>query len=193
MPAVTVPKDALALGPGFLFYASPGSSLPANTVAGSVFTDNWPGAWLLFGVTAEGSEFDYGIQTSPVTAAEYLDVLKYATTGRSGSIKAALMQIHATNMKRACNGGIITVTGSGATQLNSYTPPPAGAEQRAMIGWESTDGDERIVVEQALQTGSLAIQRKKGADNARIPIEFSFEVPTSTFPFRYYTAGATRG
>src|SRR5690242_19237356 len=193
MPAVTVPKDAIATGPGYLLWAPLGSTLPTNTVVGSVFTDTWPGAWLLLGATKEGSEFDYQLNTATIDAAEYLDHLKYVTTGRAGSLKTTLYQMHATNLKRAINGGTITVTGSGTTQLNALTPPAAGAEVRCMIGWESTDGDERLVMEQTFQIGQLQIMRRKGADNASIPVEFGFEIPASGFPFRYYTAGTTRG
>lgn len=193
MPAVTVPTTAIATDPGYLYYAPVGSSLPANTVAGSVFTDTWPGAWLLFGATKEGSEFTYNIDTENIEVAEYFDPVRIVTTGREAGIKFELVQLHATNLKRALNGGTLTVSGSGATQLNSYTPPAPGSEVRCMIGWESVDGSERLLAEQAFQVGSLSIARKKGADNATIPVEFRFEIPASTFPFRYYSAGTTRG
>lgn len=192
MPAVTVPQTPIATDPGYLFYAALGTSLPANTVAGSVFTDSWPGGWTLLGVTKDGSEFDWAVTVAEIDAAEYLDPLAYRTTGRAGSIKFEMMLITATNIKRAINGGVITATGSGATQLNALTPPAAGAEIRCMIGWESTDSTERIIGEQCFQVGSLAMSRKKGSDNATLPVEFKFEVAASGLPFRYWSAGTAR-
>src|SRR4051812_19834653 len=87
MPAATVPKNALALGAGYLYYAALGSSLPAYTVVGSVFTDAWPGAWFLLGVTKNGHEMTYDLNTDTIDSAEYLDPLVYVTTGRTAGMK----------------------------------------------------------------------------------------------------------
>lgn len=193
MPAATVPKNAIAQGAGYLYYAALGSAMPANTVVGSVFTDVWPGAYFLLGVTKDGSEFDYTINVDQIEAAEYLDPLIYVTTGRVASIKFELMQIHATNMKRVINGGSLTTSGSGTTLLSTYTPPAPGAEIRCVIGWEAQDNTERLVFEQAFQVGSLTVSRKKGSDNATLPVEFRGEVAASGFPFQYFTAGTLRG
>src|SRR5262244_3675963 len=111
MPAVTVPKNAIASGAGYLYIANLGTALPANTVAGSVFTDSWPGGWNLLGITKDGSEFDYTLSADVIEAAEYFDPIQMATTARAAGFKMELEQIHATNMKWALNGGTITVTG----------------------------------------------------------------------------------
>jgi hypothetical protein len=192
MPAITVPKDAIASDPGYLYYAAVGSALPTNTVAGSVFTDTWPAAWFALGATRDGSTFNYSITTDQIVAAEYFDPLRIITTGREAGITFDLYQVHATNMKRALNGGTLTPSGAGATLKNEFTPPNPGSEVRCMIGWESQDGTERLVAEQCFQVGSLQIARKKGAENASLPLEFRFEVPSSGFVFRYYTAGTVR-
>jgi hypothetical protein len=193
MPAITVPKDAIATDPGYLYYSAPTVTLPTNTVAGSVFTDSWPVGWFALGATRDGSDFTYNITTDQIVAAEYFDPLKIITTGREAGIKFDLYQVHATNMKRALNGGTITVTGSGATTLNAFVPSAPGAEVRCQIGWESQDGTERLIAEQCFQVGSLTLSRKKGSSNASLPVEFRFEVPSSGFVFRYYTAGVVRG
>lgn len=193
MPAVVVPKNALSFGAGYLYIADPGVSLPTYTVAGSVFTDVWPAGWNLFGITKEGHELSYEINTDTVEAAEYLDPLAYVTTGRAAGMKFELMQVHATNLKRAANGGLITVTGAGATTRNRFTLPVLGAEVRCQIGWESNDSTERVVAEQCFQVGSITVNRKKGADVATIPVEFRFETAASGQPFYYDTAGVARG
>lgn len=193
MPAVTVPIDAIALGPGFLYWAPLLSTLPTNTVAGSKFTDTWPGAWLLFGATADGTEFSYKPATDDVEVAEYYDPVAVVSTGREISITFDLAQIHATNFKRVLNGGVLSTSGSGATLLSTYDPPDVGAEVRAMVGWESQDSTERLVMFQCFQTGDVKISRKKGAANATLPTEFRAEKPSGFPPFRQYFAGAARG
>jgi hypothetical protein len=194
MPAPTlVPSDALALGPGYLFYAPLGTAAPTNTVAGSVFTDAWT-TWVSLGVTESGHEFSYELKVDPVEVEEYLDPVQYVTTGRQVGFSFELAQIHATNMKRAINGGTITVTGTGATTLSKLSPPKLGAETRAMIGWESTDGTERMVAYRCFQQGGIKVKRKKGAEKATIPVEFLVEQPADgTDPFNYWTAGTIRG
>jgi len=194
MPAATVPKTPLAIGAGYLYYSALGTSLPTNTVVGSVFTDAWPGGWNLFGVTKNGHEFDYSITVDETDAAEYFDPLQYATTARTSGMKFELQLISITLLSKALNGGTATVvSGSGTTQLNKFTPPAPGSEVRIQIGWESTDNTERLVMEQAFQIGSLAISRNKGAsNNATLPLEFRGEVAASGFPFQYFTAGTAR-
>jgi hypothetical protein len=193
MPAVTVPIDAIALGPGFLYWAPLLSTLPANTVVGSKFTDTWPGAWLLFGATDDGSEFSYKPATDDVEVAEYYDPVAVVSTGREISITFDLAQIHATNFKRVLNGGTVTTSGSGSTLLSEYTPPDVGAEVRAMVGWESQDSTERLVMYQCFQTGDVKITRKKGANKATLPTEFRAEKPSGNPPFKQWFAGSARG
>jgi hypothetical protein len=195
VPAITVPKTPLSTGPGYLYYAPTGTALPANTVVGSVFTDAWAsaGAWVPWGVTREGHEFQYNVETDTITAAEYFDPLLIVTTGRAAQIAFEVMVISATGMARSLNGGTATTSGSGTTLRTTITPPAAGAETRSMVGWESNDNTERLVIEQAFQAGTLTIARRKGADNAGFTLEFHAELPSSGFPFQYFTAGAARG
>lgn len=193
MPPVSVPINALSLGPGYLYWAPLLTTLPANTVAGGVFTDTWPAAWLLFGATDDGSEFSYKPATDDVEVAEYFDPVAVVSTGREISIVFDLAQVHATNFKRALNGGTLTTSGSADTTLNEYEPPEVGEEIRAMIGWESTDSTERLVMYQCFQTGDVKISRKKGATKATLPVEYRCEKPSGLPPFTYWTAGETRG
>lgn len=190
-PAVAVPN--LATDPGVLFWAPLGTAEPTSVVAASVFTDTWPVAWIALGATDNGSAFKWKTKFDKIEVAEFLDPLKYVSSGREGSIAFALASINATNLKRSLNGGNLVVTGSAATTLSTYTPPAAGAETRCMIGWESLDSTERLICYQCINTGEVSIQRKKGKDNATIPIEFSLEIPSSGIPFKYITAGVNRG
>jgi hypothetical protein len=192
MPTITPATDALAVGPGYVYWAPLGTALPTNTVVGSVFTDVWAAAWLPLGWTDAGSQFSYQLATGTIDAAEFLDPLRVVTTGRTVQFSFALGQINMANIKRALNGGTITVTGATTTTLSDYTPPDLGAEIRAMIGWESTDSTERAVYTQCLQTGNVQITRAKGTAKALIPCQWSLEQPTTGKIFHHYTAGVTR-
>jgi hypothetical protein len=46
---------------------------------------------------------------------------------------------------------------------------------------------------QTFQTGSVGIQRKKGADNASLPLTFTFEPDASSQPVYFAAAGTNRG
>lgn len=193
MPAMIVPKNALSFGAGYLLRAPLGSTLPSNTVAGSVFTDAWPAAWNLWGVTKEGHTLNLNIDTDAVEAAEYVDPLLNVTTGRTISVEAEMMQINLTTFKSAFNGGTLSTSGSGATLLSSYTLPAIGAEVRQFIGWESVDNTERWWGLQCFQTGSVGIQRKRGANNATLPLTFTMEPDASSQPIYFFSAGTLRG
>ena len=194
MPPAAVVTPSLLSDPGWLFWAPLASTLPTNTVAGSVFTDVWPGAWLPLGATVEGSTLSYEINVEAMSVAELFDPVKYATTGRTGSIAFALANWSMSNLKRALNGGTITTTGSAGTTMNSYAFPTAGAEVRAMLGWESADSTVRVVVLQALSSGTIEMAFQKAPDFAQIPVTFNMELPSGgTQPFNVYTAGISRG
>jgi|SRR4051812_22556579 hypothetical protein len=192
MPAITVPADAAQYGAGYLYKAILGSTLPINTVIGSKFTDTWQAAWIPIGITREGNEFSYQVNTDTVEAAEYLDPLKIVSTGRSIGVSFEMLQIHLGNFKTAMNGGTqATVSGTTTTQLTSLIPPVVGAEVRTMLGWESEDATERWVWYQCFQTGEIRVGRRKGAANAGIPVDFGVEQPSSGPPFIQYVAGST--
>lgn len=193
MPTFTVPKNALAKGPGTLLWAPPSTALPASTVAGSVFSVNtWPG-WFQLGITKEGHEFTYDLSQDPIQAAEYLDDIDQVTTGRVVSAKFELMQVHATNLVRALNRPTPATTGATTTLLTTVKPPGLGAELYCMIGWQAQDDTERWVAENAFQIGSLTISRKKGADVATLPVEYKFFPNASGDPITFFTAGDIRG
>lgn len=163
---------ALGLGPGYLYAGPIGTTEPAD------LTTAWTAvsaAWAAIGYTEDGNEFNYNPSTSPVDVAEELDHIQVVTTGRDSSVKFAMSQITATNMKYAMNGGVLT-TGTG---IVTFEPPDLGTEVRIMLGFESEDHTERWVWRQCFQTGTVAIGRHKGANNAAIAVEFSLEKPAT--------------
>lgn len=191
MPTTAVPQ--ILSDPGFLFYAPIGTSIPTNTVVGSKFTDAWPVGWISAGATEDGSSFKYEVNIEPVKVAEFFDPIRYSTTERSGSLAFNMASFELAKIKFALNGGTLTVvSGATTTQLNSYTPPVPGTEVRTMLGWESTDGTVRVVIGQAINGGTMQFDNKKAPAFAAIATEFSFEIPSSGFPFTLYTAGTAR-
>lgn len=192
--AMTVPN--ILTSPGTLMIAPLASTIPSNTVSGSVFTDAWAAAWLGLGATEDGSEFKYSTTVEPISVAEYFDPITYSTTERSGSIAFNLADFTLTNYRRAINGGTAAMTatsGTGATTLGTLTPPTPGAEVRCMIGWESLDNTVRLICHQTIQGGEIASAFKKAPDKAVIPCMFQLEVPSGTgIPWTMYTAGADR-
>jgi hypothetical protein len=194
MPNPTITKPNYVSGPGFLYYAPLGTSLPANTVAGSVFTDAWTSPWVWLGTSTTGSVWHYNITTSPIEVAEILDPIAFPTTGRTATVDFNLASYTATNLGRALNGATLTVTGSSATTLTQIDPPAPGTETRFMLGWESLDATIRKIAFQVINSGDIAETFAKAPAFTDIPFNVSCEVPSSpNVPFRTYTAGVARG
>ncbi len=178
--AVTVPKPVYSIGAGALLWAPIGTTEPSHTVSGGVFTDAWPAGWLVLGATASGHVWNYVTNVEPVDAAEFFDPLGYEVESMVGRVEAQLLNIVASTIAIALNGGSKTTTGSGATLKTVVKPPAVGSEVRGMLGWEGKDAKARWVARQTLQGGEIAIPQNKGAGNkAVIPVTFNFEVPDS--------------
>lgn len=189
----TTPTPNVLTDPGYLFWAPLATALPTNTVVASKFTDAWAAAWIPLGATEEGSTFSYSIAVEAITVAEFFDPIKFATTERSGNFAFNLADLTLANLKRAMNGGTLTiVSGTGATQLNSFEPPSPGAEIRAMIGWESLDGTMRVIVRQCINGAEIGLNFAKAPAKAVIACQFNMEKPVAAEPFIVYTAGAAR-
>ena len=181
--------------PGYLLIAPLASTVPTNTVAGSVFTDSWDAAWLSLGATEEGSTFAYSSTVEPIQVAEFFDPISYRTTERGGSIAFALADFTLTNFRRAVNGGaavLAATSGSGATTLGTLEPPDPGDEVRVMVGWESLDNTVRLICHQCLQGGEISTAFQRAPEKALIACTFQMEVPSSGKPWTMYSAGANR-
>jgi hypothetical protein len=182
--------------PGYWFWAPPGTAAPTHAVTGSKFTDSWPVAYIMFGATEDGGEFNYETNVEAVRAAEFLDPIKWATTDRSGNVSFTLIDWTLTKWKMALNApsaNLTVVSGTTTTQLNQLLPVTPGAEVRATIGWESLDGTARLYIPQAIQGGAIKSTFKKAPDKAGIACTWNFEISaTDPNPFRLFTAGTGR-
>jgi hypothetical protein len=192
MPTFTVPKGAIAKGPGTLFYANPGTSLPDYTVASSVFSVNtWTG-WTQWGITKNGSVWKVDLDTVPIKAEEYVDDIDQVIKGRAVTVDFELMNVTAALAVRATNRPTPSTTGSGTTLRTTLKLPQLGAEQYQMIGWQSTDDTERIVAANAFQIGTLEVGRHKGEDVATLKVQFKLFPDSNGDPIQWDFAGATR-
>jgi hypothetical protein len=177
-----------------LFWAPLATAEPVNTVVASVFTDAWPVAWINLGATKEGNAFTAETSVEPVKVAELFDPVRWNTVDRISSIEFALADVNLANLKKAMNGGTLTVvSGLTTTTLSSYTPPTPGSEVRSMIGWESLDATVRLICYQCLQGGAISFENRRRPEYAAIACKFNLEAPTSGIPFKFYTAGTARG
>lgn len=179
--AHSVALPVILTDPGMLWIATIGTADPANTVAGSIFTDDPPLAYIPLGPTSDGSTFSYSSNVEAIRVAEFLDPAKWVTTERNGSFAFNLATYTLSNYQRALNGGVAALStplsGTGPTALFKLTPPAPGTEIRSMILWESTDRTLRVLCRQTLQGGSVDSAYKKAPDNATIPCTFNFETP----------------
>jgi hypothetical protein len=192
----TVANPVVLTDPGFLWVAPLATAEPTNTVAGSVFTDAIPVAWIPLGATTDGSTFSYSSTVEAIRVAELFDPVKYVTTERSGNIAFNLANWSLSNYNRALNGGVAAlapVSGTGATSLTKVEPPAPGAEVRCMVLWESTDATVRLLLRQALQGGEISTAFQKAPATATIPCTYNMEIPAGgTKPWVMWGAGASR-
>jgi hypothetical protein len=202
MAIVAAPKTALSYGAGILYWAPPGAAAPstfATVVAsgsGSAFSGDWTAnGWFALGVTTEGHTLNVEFNFDAVEAAEYDDPLINVMTGRTITCEAEIMQVHLTNFRRIFNApsSNLTTSGSGSTLRTAFTLPRANTVAYCQLGWESSASDERWWSMQARNTGSVGIQRRKGADNATLPVTFTFEPDASGEPVYFDSAGTLRG
>ena len=164
--------DALALGPGYLFWGPLGTSEPVDLVTPWDVVDD---AWIELGYTAQGSEWDMQMSTSSVMVAEELDTIKEAPTGRTASVSFDLAQLTATNLSVVHNGGTVETSAG----LVTFEPPDLTDLQRCMLGFQSEDLTERWIFRQCIQNGQVKVQRQKGASNATIACQFTLELPVT--------------
>ena len=188
----TMATPTVLTDPGFLYWAPLASSVPTNTVSGSVFTDTWPVAWIALGMTEAGTTLTPALTVEAIEAAESIDPIGYRTTGRTSTAEFQLKNFTGTNLARALNTTASVVSGTGATLLTRVTPPAPGSEVRAMLGWESLDSTVRWVGYQFINSGDLAIAMQKVPTTGNIPFTANFEKPSATQPFDVWTAGANR-
>lgn len=159
---------AVKVGPGLLYIAPIGTTEPTS------LTGALPSAWVAVGYTDDGSEFTFQTNFADVEVAEELDPIKTVATGRMTSVKFAMAEVTASNLKKAFNGGTISGPTGGYV---TFEPPDLGDETPVMIVWQADDDQERWLFRKVLQVGSVTMARKKAPNKATIAVEFKCQVP----------------
>jgi hypothetical protein len=176
--------------PGWLFRAPLESDIPEMDSIAGVFTEDWSVDWIPIGPTAEGSDFTVEASAEPIYIAESYYAQAYGTTEVSTTLAFTMASFTLDRLSFALNGGATVLTGTGQTGFTTYDPPEPGEEVRSMIGWESQNSKIRVIGFKTLNSGSKALNFKKGTDYAKIPASLSFEKVSGLPPFRFYFAGS---
>lgn len=159
------------VGPGLLYVA------PLDTVAPVDLTTAWAAAWIEMGYTEEGHAFAAENTFEGIEVAEELLPIRQEQTAANLTVTVALAEMTARNVQIALNGGTLTTSGAGPTQIITFEPPELGEATRIALGWESQDHLERWVWYKCLQTGNVEIARRKAPAKATIPTVFTVEIP----------------
>lgn len=192
MATTTITPGAIKTGPGVLYYAPLGTTIPTFSVTASKISGTWT-SWVEVGASDAGMTYTENVDTEAIKVAESQYPVRVVTTARTGSVKTALAQLTDLNWKLATNGGTIVTTGTTTTKMNTFVPPLVGSEVRVMLGWQSLDDDEVLVWPQVFNTGSIEVNRGDLATMATIPLEFSVELPDPavlTTPYKRWTSGS---
>lgn len=189
---ITMPDANLLPKSGFLLWSPLGTTEPTNTVVGGVFTDSWGAAWIPLGRTVGGTKIDDNSTVSQIESAEDYTPLLQLTTKREPQAAFELMNFTATNLARALNGAVTTVTGTTTTTLTQVDAPDPMSEVQCMIGWESDDATVRWVGRQCLNSGNLSVTLAKAPSTATIPCTFVLSKPAGAAAYSWFTAGTDR-
>lgn len=190
--AITMPDPQLLVKSGFLLWAPLGTTEPTNTVVGSVFTDSWPVAWVPLGRTTGGAKIDDNATSASIESAEDYTPLLTMNTKREPAVSFELQSFTATNLARALNGAVTTVTGTTTTTLTQVDAPDPLSEVQCMIGWESDDATVRWVGRQCLNTGNLSVTMAKLPSSATIMWAASLSKPAGAAAYSWFYAGEDR-
>lgn len=193
--ALTTARPNLLTDPGNLFWAPLGTALPGNAVTNGLFdSTEWAGipAWVPMGATSAGSTFSTNTTINPIEVAEFLDPVAYRSTTRANTVTFAVASVTASNLSRAFNGAIKTVTGSTGTTLTKVAPVQLGQEVRCMLGWESNDQTVRWFAFQVVNSGDISLKFDKAPAHTDIPWTGMCEIPVTGDPWDFYFAGTGR-
>src|SRR5215212_3717890 len=192
MAIATIQPTQIKAGPGRIYYAPIGTTIPTFSAAASKLTGTWT-TWVEVGATDEGLTYSEDTDTDEIRVQESLYAVRTVVTGKTATVSMSLSHISDLNWKLVSNGGTIVTTGTGATKMTTFIPPLAGSEVRIMLGFQSLDDDEILIWPQCINTGGFETARSGFADKHVLPAEFSVELPDPavlTVPYKRWTAGA---
>jgi len=188
----TVTSNKIESGPGKIWFAILGSTIPTIAAASSKLTASFTTPWYSPGSTDAGITYTESTDTADIKVAESLYPVRTVTTGKSSRIAFTLNEVDDLNWQLAMNGGTITSSGSAGTKFNTYVPPLVGQERRMMLAFVANSDLEIIVWPQVFNVGSVEYVRGDYETKAGLSVEFNAEIPATgyTTPYQRFTAGA---
>ena len=147
--------NKVKVGAGTLYIGPIGTAEPNDLTTPWATVD---ADWEAIGYTEEGHSFSRQPTFEPIEVAEEYIPIRYEQTGEEAVLAFAAAEMTVYNLERAFNGGTITTLSGTVVE---YEPPEVGDFTRAMLGWESNDGEERWIFRKCLQTGNTEIARRK--------------------------------
>lgn len=186
------PSNVIA-GAGSLYAA------PLGTTEPTTCTGAMPTGWVPLGYTEQGSTWQIKPTVAGLPVEESYWPIRNLVTAFEGHAMFALAESTMQNWLLALNAGIGTSQLASSHGVNSdgsvwVEPVTIGTEVRCMLAWDSnvTGGtagptNGRFIFRQVLQTGTVQITRRKGANLASISgLDFMIELPNSGLqPFRF--------
>lgn len=183
-------------GSGFLLAAPLGTPFPSFTAAGGKFTNSWDAAWVNLGRTTEdGITWSFGQDNASYTSSQEFYPFLSKVTGKTVNCSFTLYEYNKYNMQVALNGGNWGVTGSGLTEIATYTPALPGAEIYTQLAWIGTGDQEVILMYKCFSSAEVSMEMKR--DDPR-PLAMNMQAvqpdaAISALPFRIYGAGGVYG
>jgi hypothetical protein len=186
----TITPARIQTGPGRIYYAPLGTTIPTFAAVSSIFSPTWT-SWLDVGPTDAGVTYTEATETAEIRVAESKYPVRVVTTNKSSRVAFVANEITDVIWKLAMNGGSTTVTGTTTTKHVEYAPPLADAEVRVMLAFQSNGNDEIIVWPQVFNVGSVEYVRGSFETKAGLSMEFNAEIPATgyTTPYKRFTSG----
>jgi hypothetical protein len=187
----TITSNLIQSGPGRIYTAPLGTTIPTITALASKITATWTN-WVQAGSTDAGITYTEAVQTADIQVAESLYPIRTVTTSKTSRVAFTMNEISDLNWKVAMNGGTIVVTGATTTKLSEFSPPLAGAEVRIMMAFVNYDDTEAIIWPQVFNVGSVEYARGTLETKAGLPCEFNAEIPATGYvtPYKRFVSGA---
>lgn len=154
-------------GPGKIYAAPFGTAVPTS------LSSTLDPAFILLGNTVDGSTFTYQIQTADLMIEESYVATAVAATGVTETLAFNLADYTANHLNAAFNNGIVASPSGNA----SVTAPALNNETRLSIVWVSDDGLERWYWRKCINTGSVALARRKAPNVTTIAFNMRVEDP----------------
>lgn len=165
------------VGPGWIYIAPLDSTEPTDVIS------PLDGAWTNLGYTDGGTTFTFGSTFEDIEVDQEYDPIAVLQTKRTIAIDVEAAEMTADNLEVAFNGGDVVGPAGGVT---TFEPPETGVFTYVMLLWEHIDGLERWLFRKCLQTGSVAIARKKAPDKATVPLSFRAVKPADAPAFQAF-------